>query len=198
MNPKIGGKRMNVQVIANQNFEEVALQVIRLNGNETDLYFTGEQIGQALGLVEPRKAVNNIFLRHQDELEEYCSDISLMSEGGPQETRVYSEEGAYLITFFSKSPQAKEFRKWVARLLKAYRQGKMGAGPAARNRLAQMREERLMLKEHRLFMKSAKLQADLILHRQGTLADLEPFPLFHEAVSRLVESDPGSKQLSLA
>jgi prophage antirepressor-like protein len=189
---------MNAQIIANQNFEEVVLQVIRLNGNEADLYFTGEQIGQALGLEEPRIAINKIFQRHQDELEEHSSVTNLVTEAGPRETRVYSEEGAYLITFFSKSPQAKEFRKWVARLLKAYRQGKVGAGPAARNRLAQMREERLSLKEHRLFMKSARLQADLILHRQATLEDLETFPLFHEAVLRLVKNDPGSKQLPLA
>lgn len=30
---------MNAQIIGKESFEEVALQVIRVNGNETDLWF---------------------------------------------------------------------------------------------------------------------------------------------------------------
>lgn len=138
-----------------------------------------------------------IFSRHQDELEEHSFVTNLVTEGGPQEARVFSEEGAYLITFFSKSPRAKEFRQWVARLLKAYRQGKVGTGPAVRNRLAQMREERLLLKEQRLFRQTARAEADLILERKGSMEDLEAFPLLKEAVRRLVEADPRSRQRSL-
>ncbi|MEW5804448.1 MAG: Bro-N domain-containing protein [bacterium] len=153
---------MQPQVLTTQKFGDIDIQVIKLAEDPGNLWFTGEDIGTALDLADPRDAVNQIFQRHRDELEEFSStfklkveesssDTKLVSEAGLRETRIYSEEGLYLITMFARSQKAKEFRRWVVSLVKAYRQGKLGISSAARERRENMREERLILKEQRLF-----------------------------------------------
>jgi len=188
---------MKIEVLESRNFNGVGLQIIIAEGNEETFWLTGEQIGEALRLEEPKKAIHKIYQRHQDELDEFSMLWTLETPGGPQEVRIFSEEGVYLITFFSQSPKAKEFRKWVAHLLKAYRQGRIGTGPAARDRLARMKEERLFMKEQRRFQETAKAEAERIIRNEGNIEELDGVPLLQEAVRTIVEKDPRSRQLSL-
>jgi len=102
-----------------------------------------------------------------------------------------------MITFFSQSRKAKEFRKWVAGLLKAYRQGKLGSGPAARGHLEKMREQRLFMKEQRKFQECVKAEAERIIRQAGSINALDQVPLIKEAVAEILKNDPRSKQLDL-
>jgi prophage antirepressor-like protein len=155
------------------------------------------KIGHALSLKDPRISVSNIYQRHKDELEEFSMLWIVDTPGGPQETRIFSEEAVYMITFFSQSKKAKEFRQWVARLLKAYRQGKLGMGMAAKERLARMKEQRLFMKEQRRFQEAAKAEAERIIQHGGNFHDLDEASLLQEAVKVIVKNDPRSKQLGL-
>lgn len=188
---------MKVEVLTEKHFGDVGIRIIKAEEIDGTFCLTGDEIGKALQLEDSRKTINKIYQRHQDELEEFSLLWTVETPGGPQEVRIFSEEGVYMITFFSQSLRAKEFRKWVAGLLKAYRQGKLGVGPGARDRLARMKEERLFMKEQRRFQEAANSEAERILRNKGSIDDLGQVPILQEAVKAIVEKDPRSKQLPL-
>lgn len=188
---------MEVEVLTEKHFGNVGVRIIKAEQVDGTFCLTGDEIGRALQLEDPGGSIRKIYQRHKDELEEFSMLWTVETPGGPQEVRIFSEEGVYMITFFSQSPKAKEFRKWVAGLLKAYRQGKLGVGPGARDRLARMKEERLFMKEQRRFQEAAKAEAERILRNEGSIHELGQVPLLQEAVKAIVEKDPRSKQLSL-
>lgn len=190
---------MEIEVLAKRDFGNTGIRIIQVDDTERTFWLSGEEVGEALELNDPRKAVHLIYQRHKDELKEFSMLWPVDTPGGPQDTRIFSEEGVYMITFFSQSPKAKEFRKWVAKLLKAYRQGKLGTGPAARERLARMKEHRLFMEENRKFQAAARAEAERIIRKEGTLEALDSVPVLQEAVKAIVEMDPRTKnkQLSL-
>ena len=189
---------MKIEILVKEKFGDVEMQIVQAESTGDDtFYLSGEDVGKALGLEDPMKAINKIYQRHKDELEEFSILWNIETSKGPRETRIFSEEGVYMITFFSQSQKAKEFRKWVARLLKAYRQGKLGTGTAAHDRLAKMKEQRLFMREQRRFQEAAKAEAERIIQHGGNFHDLDETPLLQEAVKVIVENDPRSKQLRL-
>ena len=190
---------MDIAVIGKRDFGNVGVQLIQADRCFESVWLTAEAIGKALEFEDPKGNVDKIYQRHKDELDEFTMLWPIETPGGPQEVRIFSEEGVYLITFFSQSPKAKEFRQWVVKLLKAYRQGKLGTGPAARERLARMKEQRLFMEESRRFQATARAEAERIIRNEGSLEALDSVPVLQEAVKSIVEMDPRTKhkQLSL-
>lgn len=62
--------------------------------------------------------IRQIYNRHADE---FTLDMSFLTtvdtNGGKQQIRVFSLRGCHLLAMFSKTPIAKEFRKWVLDLI---------------------------------------------------------------------------------
>ena len=97
-----------------------------------NVFMTSEQLGQALGYSNPRISVGNIVTRNQYlESSEFSSVIKLITEVGIRETRIFSEDGIYEVTFLASTPKAKEFRSWVRKILKGLRSGKLEIKPKA-------------------------------------------------------------------
>lgn len=94
---------------------------IRFIESENDILITAEALGIGLEYKNPRISVMKLYYSHQDELEEYKGVIELVTPGGKQETTVFREMGAYLLIMFSNQPRAKDFRKWVIRVIKEIR-----------------------------------------------------------------------------
>ena len=46
--------------------------------------------------------------------------VTLPTEGGPQETRIFSLRGCHLLAMFARTPVAKEFRKWCLDVIEKY------------------------------------------------------------------------------
>ena len=64
-----------------------------------------------------------IYNRHADE---FTPDMSFLTtidtNGGKQQVRVFSLRGCHLLAMFSKTPVAKEFRRWVLDLIEQHNQ----------------------------------------------------------------------------
>lgn len=62
-----------------------------------------------------------IYNRHADE---FTPDMSFLTTvdtaGGRQQVRVFSLRGCHLLAMFSKTPVAKEFRRWVLDLIESH------------------------------------------------------------------------------
>lgn len=98
------------------SFNEVNLKP--LPSNDHHVWIGSTQIGLALGYANPETAITKIFNRKSDE---FTSDMTRLVEvqtnGGVQQIRAFSLRGCHLITFFARTPVAKEFRKWVLDVL---------------------------------------------------------------------------------
>ncbi|HBC6429463.1 TPA: Bro-N domain-containing protein [Citrobacter amalonaticus] len=105
---------MNSVAKTELNFHGISLlPVPDLDG----IWLTANQIGYALQYADD-KAVQRIYSRHIDEFTgRMARVVSLTTPSGRQETRVYSLRGAHLIAMFTRTPVAKEFRRWVLDIL---------------------------------------------------------------------------------
>lgn len=98
-------------------FKGKALTPIILNNQP---YLGVLQIGVALNYAKP-ELVNKVYNNHADE---FTPDMSFLTTidtpGGKQQVRVFSLRGCHLLAMFSKTPVAKEFRKWVLDLIEQH------------------------------------------------------------------------------
>ncbi len=100
------------------------MQFREVNG---EFCLTAEQVGQGLGYEDPASSVNRLFSRYADELEPYSFSVKLTENSPGGSTRVFTEEGIYIVSMLARTEKAKEFRQKVASLLKSLRQRKMEA-----------------------------------------------------------------------
>jgi len=84
--------------------------------NDDQIWITSSELAYALGY-KHADSVTRIYNRNWDE---FASDMTQVIDN-PQTVnltvRVFSLRGCHLITFFARTPAAKEFRKWVLDVL---------------------------------------------------------------------------------
>lgn len=79
--------------------------------------FWGSQIATALQYSSVQRIVE-LYTRHADEFTDAMTAVvTLPTEGGPQETRIFSLRGCHLLAMFARTPVAKAFRRWVLDVL---------------------------------------------------------------------------------
>lgn len=107
---------------------QTAIQSATFHGQQLSIidhdnrkWLTAEQVGQALGYAEGTTAIaiNKLFRRHADEFIQGADvgETKLVSPGGMQATRIFSDTGCIKLGFFANTPRAKEFRTWASRVL---------------------------------------------------------------------------------
>ena len=104
-------------------FKSTKITPIIINGQP---YLGVSQIAMALqykrgGQIDTpfaEESVRRLYNRHSDE---FTPDMTFLTEqdtaGGKQQIRVFSLRGCHLLAMFSKTPVAKEFRKWCLDIL---------------------------------------------------------------------------------
>ena len=114
---KLEGVKMTNQIVA---FNGQNLSIINQNHQQ---YFTSQDVAKALGYARV-DYVNNIYRRHADEFTPDMSDNVKMTLSGnlTTTTRIFSLRGCHLLAMFSKTPVAKEFRRWVLDLIEQHNQ----------------------------------------------------------------------------
>lgn len=97
-------------------FNEVTFQPIIQNNQ---LWVRGYQIGTALGYGENADvSVRKLYTRHADEFTDTMTGVvTLPTEGGQQNVRIFSLRGCHLLAMFARTPVAKKFRNWVLDVL---------------------------------------------------------------------------------
>lgn len=102
--------------------KETDINFIQENGV---ILFTSEEVGRQLGYAEPRKSINKLFNQNRNELKHYSSVTETVTEAGKRETRVFSEEGVYILSMLARTNEAKRFRAKVALLLRRIRENQL-------------------------------------------------------------------------
>ena len=107
------------------SFNGVELEVFHEN---SEYWIRGIQIGSALNYASPDAAIRKIYQAHADEFTESMTRVVLLpTEGGPQETRIFSLRGCHLLAMFARTPIAKQFRVWVLDILEQFAAGEQAA-----------------------------------------------------------------------
>lgn len=120
----------NLKLIVTEKFEGLACNFY--NDAETnEICMTRTQIGEALGYVNPNKAIDKIHQRHNERLNRFSTTVNLgVVEGGRNVTRemvVYSTKGVYEICRWSRQPKADAFMDFVWEVVEKFRTGQLQA-----------------------------------------------------------------------
>lgn len=113
-----------LQLIKSAQFGDVQADIYRQN---EEMYMTTEQLGACLGYTQPKPAISKILHRNPYLNNMEFSGVTNLTtpEGGAQNTRLFTEDGIYEVTFLAKTEKAREFRTWVRSLLKSLRKGEL-------------------------------------------------------------------------
>lgn len=100
-------------------FNDVRLDIVPNNfPNNSEPWVRSPQIGEALGYAKGSVSIAKLYDAHADEFTPgMTAVVTLPTQGGPQETRIFSLRGCHLLAMFARTPVAKEFRKWVLDVL---------------------------------------------------------------------------------
>lgn len=114
-----------LRLVTSETFGEVPCAFYQQDGSD-EVLLTREQIGTALEYTNPRNAIKNIHARHQERLDKYSVVVSVSNEGGlnlsppsrrtdggEQETVLYTRKGVMEICRWSKQPKADAFIDFV-------------------------------------------------------------------------------------
>ena len=97
-----------------QQFNPSQIAIIDHNGGK---WLTSEQLGLALGYLpeNARTSINRLYNRHIEEFSEHDStEVKLTSvDGKLRESKIFSQSGCILASFFANTPNAKAFRAWA-------------------------------------------------------------------------------------
>lgn len=93
---------------------------IRFKEMDDDILVKVADVGRALEYKRPSTDANNLINNHLDELEEFCRYLQIAGK----QTRFLNEQGVYIFCMLSRAKKAKEFRKWVAKILQQLRKRK--------------------------------------------------------------------------
>jgi prophage antirepressor-like protein len=93
-----------------------AIQFHPIQSNDQQIWIPSTELSRALGYSRA-DAVTKIYDRNNDEFAHDMTKIIDNPQNPNLVLRVFSLRGAHLITFFARTPVAKEFRKWVLDVL---------------------------------------------------------------------------------
>ena len=91
-----------LKVFENEEFGKV--RTVEIDG---DLWFSGKDVAESLGYINPRKAISD----HVDEEDKGVTKCDTL--GGKQDMTIINESGLYSLVISSKLPSAKRFKHWV-------------------------------------------------------------------------------------
>ena len=120
----------NLKLIKTETFGDLSCNFYR-NMND-DILLTREHIEEALEYADPIKAIQKIYLKHQDRLEPLSMRIKGSTQIGgdltkseEQERVYYTERGIMEICRWSRQPKANLFMDWVWDVIEAYRHNEL-------------------------------------------------------------------------
>lgn len=92
------------------------MQFHPIQSNDDQIWITSSELARALGYAR-EDSVSRIYDRKSDEFTSDMTKVVANPQTVNLTVRVFSLRGCHLITFFARTPVAKEFRKWVLDVL---------------------------------------------------------------------------------
>lgn len=194
----------NLSIVQSENFGKVQCDFWK--DRQSNIYMTINQLSQALGYVD-RNGIDQIIKRNEYLKQNEFSVTDKMSgtDGKYYETRLFTEDGIYEVTFLSKTEKAREFRAWVRGILKALRRGQVKLVPTTeeKRKLSEARYNNSLSRKANILLKLAE-KAEIskeyrqVLYSYATaiIADKPLLPL-PEISERTLTAEEVGKELGI-
>lgn len=157
----------NLSIVKSENFGQVQCDFWK--DEQGNIYMTINQLAQALGYTD-RKGIEKVIERNPylKEIEFSVTDKLSATDGKLYETRIFTEDGIYEVTFLSRTEKAKEFRAWVRKILKALRKGeaKIVSTTEEKKKLADAKLRNAKVREANILLKLAEKEEISPTYRQ--------------------------------
>lgn len=158
----------NIQIFNNPEFGNVRTVEI-----ESEPWFSGKDVAEALGYSNPRKAV----LDHVDEEDKGVTKCDTL--GGQQDMSIINESGLYSLVLSSKLPSAKKFKKWItSEVIPSIR--RLGGYIVGQESLS---DEELMAKALLVAKNKIAERDKLLEEKEQRIEQMRPKEIFADAVS---------------
>lgn len=110
----------NLELIKKENYNGVECDFWKDENN--NIYMTSEQLGRALGYANPRISISTLVNRKEHLKDsKYSSVITMITDAGKRDTRVFTEKGIHEVIFLSDTKKALQFKDWVSNILEGLR-----------------------------------------------------------------------------
>ena len=143
---------------------------IRFTVRAAGPWFVAKDVCDALEIRNSRDATKRL---EPDEL----VSVATTSGGQRRELQFISESGLYALTFQSRKPEAKKFRRWVTKeVLPAIRREGFYAAHGIDPRVARVEQGKLLLEQARLLRREAEMkarEAKALLNLEGCTSVLD-------------------------
>ncbi len=99
------------------DFHGFPIEIVDHNGQQ---WITAEQAGIALGYTQhnARKGISKLFNRHAEEFDQDDTCVVKLGDAGQRrDYRAFSASGCALLSMFSNTDRAKQFRVWAKKTL---------------------------------------------------------------------------------
>ena len=157
-----------LQIYNNAEFGQI--RTVQLN---SETYFVGKDVAEALGYSNPRKALAD-HVAEEDKGVTKCD-----TPGGKQDLSVINESGLYSLILGSKLESAKRFKHWVtSEVLPSIR--KNGGYIAGQENMS---DEELMAKALLVAQNKIAEKDRLLEEKQAHIEQMKPKAIFADAVS---------------
>lgn len=162
----------DLRLIKSSKFGEIECDIYS-DGEE--MFMTTEQIGNCLGYRYARESINNLVSRNKYlKDEEFSGETKLISTDGKEyETRVFTEDGIYEVTMLAKTKKAKDFRKFIRKLLKALRKGEIKLIKSSNEQmeLLEIKKKNAEARERNAKVREAKFLLEVVDKYKNVLAE---------------------------
>lgn len=111
-----------LQIVKSEMFNQVPCDFWQ--NQNGDVFMTINQLSESLGYTS-RDGIEKMIKRNEylTEGEFSATDKLSATDGKKYETRIFTEDGIYEVSMLAKTALAKEFRRWVRKVLKSLRKG---------------------------------------------------------------------------
>jgi len=88
---------------------------------EGRFWLKADELGKRLGFSNSHDGIYRIYNRNSEELKLFTCIDKLSIQGQIREVRLFDEQGCYIVAMLARTPQAKAFRRALARFLQEIR-----------------------------------------------------------------------------
>jgi len=115
----------NLQKVLTTHFGSLEIDVVQADG-QPEPGITGKQLGEMLEYAFPQEAIDKIYQRNKERLDQFSVQVKMTgTDGKSYDTRIYGFKGILEVCRFSNQPNANAVMDWAWENLDRLRRGRI-------------------------------------------------------------------------
>ncbi len=116
-------KAIQLAEMSRQRFGPGGVDLDVIRDTDGEVWITAEQLGEALGYSNPRKAASNLINRHLEDFAGLTTRLKLRTPVGAQEVTAINHDGMVVAACLARTERGLQFRRWVCKVVRELKAG---------------------------------------------------------------------------